>query len=289
MKLIFALSLIALGAFPVAWAGQVRRFQPADKSVVTADVRTSADLCRGTSISDCWEGFNEVGQAWVGDVNGDGIDELMVFPGYGWSGSGGDWHFILQKRGARWRSLYPEGFQVFDARFDILPKIRDGYHDLRIEVDWCLKWNGTRYMEYAPSDYRALSPAWFDSSDYEQAEIFWSQRYAGLKKFKLDPRWFRVPATGFGASQNATAQDSRTGATFLAVHKAGVWELRDGKAFLLLPRPAYRGADDLKIQGDWLLIYAEPWGHGHLDRVEVARYNLRTAELTTVDFQSYHQ
>ena len=43
---------------------------------------------------DCWENVQSQGSVWAGDVNGDGTNELLVFPGRDWVGSAGSWYFL---------------------------------------------------------------------------------------------------------------------------------------------------------------------------------------------------
>src|SRR5215469_8054796 len=140
------------------------------------------------SPSECWTGFQEVRRVWAADVNGDGSEELLVMPGHDFVGSGGWWFFLYQGRGANWTSIASpwqedqEGsgaWQTRRPRFDVLPRTRNGYHDLRIEIDSCLKWDDTKYVEYAPEDYRELSPQWFNAADNHEAEIFWAIPYSG--------------------------------------------------------------------------------------------------------------
>jgi hypothetical protein len=140
-----------------------------------------------------------------------------------------------------------------------------------------LKWNGKHYVDYADSEYHQLPPAFFDSSDWQEAEIFWDIRFRGLKEISLEPRWFPVPP---GWAQDAAAvevRDPEFDIVWVAFFKGGVWGVKDEHAFLLLPQPDYRGSEQMELDGDWLVV------HGEMDFLApapiVARYNRRTREL----------
>ena len=75
--------------------------------------------------------------------------------------------------------------------------MRNGHHDLRVEVQRCLKWDGAKYVWYEPEDYHRLSPGWFNASDNREAEIFWSIRYAGQDTMKFAPQWFPLAKNDF--------------------------------------------------------------------------------------------
>jgi hypothetical protein len=118
------------------------------------------DFCRNKDL-DCWQNFLIQGSVWAADINGDGSKELLIFPGYGWRGSGGSWYFLYEKRGKDWVSLTKDpdnlqeenGWFTLDARFDLLPAVRHRYHDLRVAAGLCMKWDGRKYVEYDPADY----------------------------------------------------------------------------------------------------------------------------------------
>ena len=104
----------------------------------------------------------------AGDVNGDGVRELLL-QGTELSGTGGSLYFLYQRKGTSSESLSAQR-ESTDAmaliptpRFDILPVARGGYHDIRLSVTGCFKWNGTGYVPYETSDYHALQPSWFDA------------------------------------------------------------------------------------------------------------------------------
>lgn len=260
----------------------VKHFHKVSKTVFPRAV-IETDLCPDTPKSDCWKDFLDGGEVWAGDVNDDGVDELVVFPGVGWSGTTGDTYFIYQKRGDNWAPLYlgengPDvsGWLVPDPRFDILPVLRHGYHDLRVSEEWCLKWDGKHYVGYSDADYRKLSPDFFDKSNWEEAEIFWSIRYRGLRQMTIQPQWFPAPAD-WKASENVKVDDPEQNLVWIAFFKGGVWGVQGKRAFLLLPRPDYKGAERMELLGDWLMIYGEHF-RSSADP-PVAKYNRRTGEL----------
>lgn len=248
----------------------VKQLHSVESSAVPQTFWESADeVCGYVEPEECMQSFQERGGAWVGDLNDDGVDELLVMmPG----GTGGDPYFLFGKGKQGWVPLADNGGWLALTRFpryEILPVVRKGYHDLRIAVDTCVKWDGDKYVAYADDDYRQLSPTWFDAASLEDAEIFWAIRYRGLREFVFEPRWFAEVSKWLGTAIEDKEQDIRWAPMF----KGGVYGIRGDRSFLLLPRPAYRGADELELQGDWLVIYAE--------EKEVARYNRRTKELQT--------
>jgi hypothetical protein len=262
--------------------GSVRHFQQARKSIVPESLLDSKLLCGGTDdtvkdVSACETQFRKEGAVWTGDINDDGVDELVIYPGPMWSRTGGDTYFLLQRRGNTWVSLFGDWF-THDPEFDILPITRGGYHDLRIATGWCVKWNGKQYQNYDASDYRNLSPMFFDSSGWLNSEILWDIRYKGLKSFQFVAHWVSFPSPKNRSSANAVLNDPQYGLKWIALFKGGVWGVRDKRAFLLLPQPVYTGAQKLEFQGDWLVIYVEaPFAPS-----EVARYNRRTNEVKVV-------
>ena len=69
---------------------------------------------------------------------------------------------------------------------------------------------------------------------------------------------------------------------WVAIFKGGVYGVEGDRSFLLLPRPAYGGAERLEIDGDWLVVFASvslEHADPKLEVREVARYNRRTREL----------
>ena len=197
----FFLSLALLLTSPASQS--VRHFRKAPTSQFPRQV-LERDLC-DKEEHDCWENFLKDGSLWTGDVKGDGAEELFVFSSNGWEGSGGRWYFLYEKRGKDWVSLakHPDGDVWEDGwftpypRFDILPAVRNGYHDLRVAADWCMKWNGKAYIDYDPADYHSLNPAWFNNRDSYDAEIFWAIRYAGHDKVIFTPQWFPIAPDDF--------------------------------------------------------------------------------------------
>jgi len=238
------------------------------------------------SESDCLESFQESGQVWAGDVNDDGINELLIYPGPDWSGTAGDTYILYQRQARKWTPLYPNqgyfGWQVPDPRFDILPVLHGGYHDLRVSTDWCLKWDGEKYVDYEASDYHKLSPDFFNRSNWYEAGIFWNIHYTGLRHVRIKPQWFTIPSDFSTRGRvNAKIEDSEQGVVWTALFKGGVWGVRGSRAFLLLPQPAYKGSEQMEIDGDWLVIHGEIEDFSTPPPV-VARYNRRTKELQIV-------
>ena len=271
--------LAVLLLFTAKASPAVKHFHKVPKTLFP---RTVIDeLCSDTaSKSDCLEGFQEIGQVWAGDVNDDGVNEFLLYPGPDWSGTVGDTYLLYQRQGKNWRPLYPNqgdyGWQVSDPRFDILPVSHEGYHDLRVATDWCLKWDGEKYVDYEGSDYHKLSPDFFNRSAWPEAEIFWNIHYTGLKHVRIEPQWFTVPSD-FSTKGRVNVEDSEQGVVWTALFERGVWGVRGSRAFLLLPRPDYRGSEQMEIDGDWLVIHGEE--DSSSSPSVVARYNRRTKEL----------
>lgn len=261
-----------------------KQFHQVGKNVFPRSI-LERDLCPDGDKNECWQEFQDQGKVWAGDVNDDGVDELLVFPGAGWSGSSGDWYFLYQRRTKRWVRLYPNqggfGWQVSDPRFDILPIVHGGYHDLRIAGDWCLKWNGKNYVDYEDSDYHQLSPSFFDHSKWTEAIILWVIHNKGVDDIRdFKPQWYPVSDDWWAVAQSAQTgttqvEDPKYGIEWIAPFR-GVWGWKDDRAFLLLP-PRYR-VDLLELNGDWLIIHGERPDPFAAPPV-VARYNRRTHEL----------
>jgi hypothetical protein len=241
-------------------------------------------LCDAREPAECRRRFVQKGGAWAGDVNGDGVRELLL-QGAELSGTGGSLYFLYQRQGKSWQSLSAEP-QNTDAitltpspRFDILPVVRSRYHDLRLSVTGCFKWNGTGYVPYETSDYHALQAGWFDASKLDEAELFWAIRYRGAPSVTLNPQWF-AGRPEWGAS--VELEDQMLKLRWVAMFKGGVYGVERDRCFLLLPRPAYGGAERLEIDGDWLVVFASV-SLEHVDPKlevrEVARYNRRTREI----------
>jgi len=260
---------------------QVRQFQRASKSIVPKSVLDSKMICGDTAstletVDECEKKFESYGGAWTGDVNDDGVKELVVFPG--WTGTGGSTYFLLQRRGADWIPLIDEWF-TSNPEFDILPITRNGYHDLRIAIDQCVKWNGKQYVDYEDADYHRLSPEFFDASNWWNAFIVWDIHYQGLNDFHFEPQWFPMPAPQHRSSSNVVVNDPQNGLKWVAFFKGGVWGVKGESEFLLLPQPAYAGAQEMEIDGDWLVIHGDtPSPNPSV----VARYNLRTKEMIII-------
>jgi hypothetical protein len=160
----------------------------------------------GEFRKDCVESFRKSADAWKAVVSDNGVVAWWVFPGYYFSGSGGPNFTLLRRHGKDWQPLLQlcsgdaenkdcqDGWQSTRSRSDVLPTVRRGYHDLRLEVDRCVKWNGQSYVNYDPQDYHQLLPAWFDATNCNEAEIFWAIRYEGSSSVAFEPQWFPIPA-----------------------------------------------------------------------------------------------
>jgi hypothetical protein len=261
-------ALLLTSFLAVLQAVEVKQFQPTDKAAIPRALVESGTVCHEETSDQCWASFARMGDAWEGDVNDDGVAELLVFPGAPeWSGTGGLTHFLFEQREgdwvqiARWISLY--------GPVQILPPIRQGYHDLRTGADQCMKWTGSLYSPYELADYGALAPEWFDATELREAPMFWKIRYAGLNRIHFEPQWFPGQPNW---SVNVELDDPVYNLRWLATFKGGVYGQRGEDVFLLLPRPAYRGAEKLTFEGEWLLIYG-----GKIE--PLARYNRCTGEL----------
>jgi hypothetical protein len=249
---------------------------------------------------ECVEDFHKEGAVWAGDVNDDGVDEYIIDPG-GMPGTMGPGLSLVQRRGSDWVDIDCHGeenecesvWNSLHARFDILPVIRGGYHDLRLAVDYCLKWNGRHYIDYDLADYAQLHEEWFDASNSREADLFWRMRYQFGKNTRFEPRWFTVSAEEFNRPAKdymslptrvvefpklpyASLQDPELGLKWVSFFKGGVWGVKGDRAFLLVPQPSYLGAAILELRGDWLLIYGEVEDP---PRPPDIRYNRRTHEL----------
>jgi len=260
--------------------------------------------------SECWRDIRSSGTVWAGDVNGDHIDELILFPGVQATGSAGRSYYLYQRHGRTWQSIVMAGDDADDGwftdrpRFEILPITRSGYRDLRVAVNDCLKWSNGKYVDYDPADYAALEPAWFDDADPHQAEIFWAIGHPKTESSRVEPQWFPIspafflepPRTKSDRGQMpamlkewhndggiprlvmSAVDDAVQGIRWVSLQRAGIWGIRGGRAFLLVPRPSYLGACTLTIKGDWLLGYETCSLEDEPSEPEV-RYNLRTHEL----------
>src|SRR5262249_34857796 len=203
------------------------------------------------------------GAVWAGDINDDGLDEYIVDPG-GMPGTLGAPRLLVQQRGNEWVDLLclngPEecesSWNTLHMRLDILPSVRNDYHDLRIEVDRCVKWDGQHYIDYDSADYSQLREEWFDTSDSHEAELFWRMQYPDPKRIRFEPRWFTVAAAEFNKRVRAyigfptrvmdlpklpyvSLRDRQLGLKWPSFFKGGVWGVKGGRAFLLVPQPSY--------------------------------------------------
>ena len=299
--------LFAAVVLAASFVSPIKQFRLLEKSHLPG--RFLQNLCGRTqekSVNkDCLEDFNKDGAVWAGDVNDDGVDEFIIDPG-GLPGTLGPARFLVQQTGDEWNVLTCLGspeereqdctshWNTLHARFDILPVIRQGFHDLRIEVDHCLKWDGKRYVDYDREDYPRLKLEWFDAGDSHEAELFWKIRYVDRKFIQFEPHWFIVSPQEFNRPPQSSymgfpvrilefpklpyvsRRDPKFNVRWLSFFKGGVWGVRGNQAFLLVPQPSYLGAQRLELRGDWLLIYGElDESDGHPD----IRYNRRTHEI----------
>jgi hypothetical protein len=269
--------------FSLSPSSPVRHFAPVPVSRFPRAVFLR-EFCKGTSVElkECWASFRGYGGVWAADVDGDHVAELIVEPGGEWVGSAGRWYFLYRKQGNDWISLEKAakdatnkdvevGWQTTDPRFEVLPVVRNGHHDLRIVVDGCLKWDGAKYVWYEQEDYHRLSPTWFNASDSHEAEIFWAIRYAGQGTIKFEPQWFPLakddfltlgrplPRRPFPVSRIVaeTLDDPQEQARWIGMQKGGVWGIRGDRAFLLAPQlsETFDGVESLSFDGDWLNAY----------------------------------
>lgn len=244
-------------------------------------------ICYDERDAGCRQDFLENGEAYEVSVNATNEPALLIFGGNRFAGSGGETYALVQKLSTGWRKIETEGWQIYHGlHLKKLSRTRDGYHDLRLGRTLCVKWDGKFYVEYEAMDYRELPEAMFDVNSIEDAELLWLIRYAGETEFQFEPRWMPRPSDIKDQAVNERARVDAEGKegnfTTVAVFRGGVWGVRNEKAFLLLPRPAYLGADDLKVDHDWLIVYGDSCGFSTTE-TEIARYNLRTGMLKIQD------
>jgi hypothetical protein len=291
----------------------VRRFSPVPISRLPRAVYLR-DFCEGetSELEECWASFRDHGGVWSANIDDSRLDTLLVNPsGVNWQGALGEWYFLYRRHGEDWTQEKisrgeddANGWQTWHPRFDVLPTVRNGHHDLRVVVDGCLKWDGAKYAWYEPEDYHRLSPEWFDATDNHEAEIFWSIRYAGLNKITFEPQWFPLRKEDFwtigedpprfsfilGRLVAETLEDPQEKVRWVGMQKGGVWGIRGERVFLLAPQVSYtfEGIDGLRFEGDWLLAYGERQDARNVGKSEIVsgdrvrpsiRYNRRTHEL----------
>ena len=298
-------ALVLVGASLAGGAlSRVTHFRPENKAQLPTTF--FQHLCgEAKEEAVCLKDFEESGAVWAGDVNDDGVDEFIVDAG-GTVGTLGPTREIIQLQAKSWVSLACLGgdcsswWNSLHARFEILPITRGGYHDLRIEVGHCLKWDGRKYIDYADSDYHQLREEWFDSKDSREAELFWKIRYSGDDVVQLKPMWFTVSPGEFNRAPRPyigfpvrvidfpklpyeSLRDPERGLKWVSFFKGGVWGVKGNRAFLLVPQPSYLGAQRLQLHGDWLYIY------GELEQTSpTVAYNRRTGELRYNEGQQDH-
>lgn len=277
------------------------------RSVIMRDFCDVQNTAQNTT--ECWEAVRETGRVWAADINDDHVDELLLYPGRDWTGSGGLNFFLYQRRGAAWHSIAlahdseqeQPGWFTDRPRFDILPISRNGYHDLRVAVDECLKWSGEKYAPYERADYHGLMPAWFDNTEPREAEIFWMIHYADSRHPYIQPQWFPI-SPGFVYNEkkrnasdapdprsypwrnngersrmiNAETSDPTQNIHWVSLNRAGVWGIWGDRGFLLVPRTSYLGACRLEIKAEWLLGFEDCSAK---DQEPDFQYNRRTHTL----------
>jgi hypothetical protein len=253
-----------------------KHFKPLQKSAVPPVLIAGERCPEPDTTAECRQRFKHIGRAWTGDVNDDGVDELLIEPGTG--GSGGQDMDLFQRRGGQWVSILTA--LPYLERLDILPTTRNGYHDLHLDSLHCYKWSGEGYVGYDVEDYRKLRPEFFNASDPRNSSILWLSRYAGLTQSQLEPHWFPFEKKTL-ARLAAELDDPEGRIHWLAESRGGVWGVQENRAFLLLPRPAYKGCERLEFDGEWLVIYGAKGG-GYGDPTPVARYNRRTQSFILV-------
>lgn len=232
----------------------------------------------------CWRDFAETGEAYELDVDSAGNRALLVFGGVGWGGSGGDSYCLLQEQAKRWKEIGRDCWQLYHGlHLKRLGRVRDGHYDFRLGKTLCIKWQGNRYVAYAPGDYRNLPISAFNETDPEDAEIFWLIRYAGARDAVFEPRWMPKPLDLHEWSpreekDTPALKDDVEQVTWMSSYRGSVWGVKGDQAFVLLPRATYLGAEEITVQGDWLSIQGHS-GKCRADNVELARYNLRTHRL----------
>lgn len=269
--LIFLMSLLASSStFPADGFHELKR--------ANVPREVLAEICDDLEGHPCWEEFQQNGKAFAVDVNDDGQDEFLIHIGFQDSGSGGEGYSLVQKEGPNWKEIDDGSCLLYwGLRLRKLDKIRLGYHDLRLGHSFFVKWDGTKYVPFESADFRALSPALFDAKDPQDVEILWLIRYAGLKNLTLEPQWIPRPK-GLHSSANPVRDASRR-INWFSVYKGSVWGVRAKRVFLLLPRASYLGVNNMQMDGDWLIMYGDPWCADCPSHAELARYQLRSHEL----------
>jgi len=86
------------------------------------------DFCQLDDVGRCWGDMRSTGKVWAGDVNGDHIDELILFPDGLGTGSGGRSYYLYQRHERISQSIAmdgdTDGWFTDRPRFDILPIVR---------------------------------------------------------------------------------------------------------------------------------------------------------------------
>ena len=240
-------------------------------------------ICDNDKDGSCRQDFLRNGEAYEVVVNPAKEPVLLIFGGNGFSGSGGETYVLVQKLAAGWEKIKASDWQIYHGlHLRKLPKTRDGYQDLRLGRTLCVKWNGNSYVEYETNDFRKLPEAMFDANSIDDAELLWLIRHAGQTGIQVEERWMPRPSEISEQYVNGRPRVEAKGRegdfTVVAAYRGGVWGVKKDEAFLLLPRPTYLGADDLKTDHGWLIVYGDSCGVSTTE-TEIARYNLRTGRL----------
>lgn len=269
--LVLAASLLACSsALPANGFQEVKRSKVPREAIL--------QNCDDLEGHPCWQEFQRNGKAYTVDVNDDGENELLIHIGIQDEGSGGAGYALLQKQGDSWKEIDDGSWLLYwGLRLRKLENTRLGYHDLRIGHSLFVKWDGTKYVPFEPADFKLLQDSFFDPNDPQDAEILWLIRYAGSKSIDFTPQWNLRPKTL--RSWPHPVKDPLQRIEWFSVYKGGVWGIQGQRVFLLLPRASYLGSTDMQLDGDWLILYGDPWCDDCTSHMELARYQLRSHEL----------
>ncbi|HKW33182.1 MAG TPA: hypothetical protein VJN92_09275 [Candidatus Acidoferrum sp.] len=238
-----------------------------------------AENCGDLEGHPCWEEFLKNGKAFAVDVNDDEEDELLIHIWFQDTGSGGEGYALIQKQCPHWKEIDNGSCLLYwGLRLRKLDRVRLGYHDLRLGYSYFVKWHGTKYVPFESADFRALSASLFGPKDPQDAEIHWLTRHAGIQRVTFEPQWVSRPKD-LRYGPIGPVKDASQRLDWFSVYKGGVWAVRGKLAFLLLPRAAYLGVNNLQMDGEWLVMYGDPWCDECASHTELARYHPRSHQL----------